>query len=71
MIGASVIENLYVLKYIQAETSADNKKRLQQRSPHTPGCHLGGKPGIPPNSKDQPPPPPLLPPSRPENVSFP
>ena len=58
MIGASVIGHLYVLKYIQEETSSDNPKNLkiQPGSPHAAECHLGrggGKPGIPPNPKDQ------------------
>ena len=53
MIGANVIEHLYVLKYIQAEAYSEKQKQLQQGIPHTSGCHLGVKPGISPDAKDQ------------------
>ena len=53
MIGAYVIQHLYVLKYIQEEASSDKQKQLQLGSPRTPGCNLGGKAGISSNAKDQ------------------
>ena len=69
MIGASVIGHLYVLKYIQEETSLDNRQKNQQGSPLTPGCHLGGGGGqvypLTPKTRlsntPLPPPPPLSP----------
>ena len=55
MIGASVIGYLYVLKYIQEETSLENRQKKNRGSTHTRMSFRGGSQVIPKPQVLQPP----------------